>query len=623
MNGWRVPGFTTVRELGEGGQGAVVLARHDTAGTLVAIKYVASDADRAVLRHEAAMLGRTGSPHVARLFQLVETDEGAAIVMEAVDGVPLRTVLQREGALAPEAALAILKGSLLGLAAAHELGVVHRDYKPANVVVPPDGRSKLIDFGIAVTAGRESGGAGTPAYMAPEQWRRGVATPATDVYAATCVFFECVAGRRPFSGSLPVLENAHLNEPPPVEAVPEALRPLVGHGMAKDPALRPPSAADFVTELEAVASAAYGPDWERRGVRALAASAAALASLFPIAALVGSSGGAAGAGAGVGAGAGAGAGGAASTAAGTSAAGTSAAGTSAAGTSAAGTSAAGTSAAGTSAAGTSAAATASQGLLASTTAKVAVGVVATALVAGGAATARHYVASPSPKPRAKSSAAPSPTATVQLIASHQCKVTDPFGGDQTPKGAPPKVRTGVRLPAGATVYRFAQGEYVVGPAGQDCSRSIGNSSASTTIGRGAAAGGVSTYSPFSIGSFNISTCLYFPDSPEAAKIRRSGECTSDLRVRRPLDLGRPSPKMVVGLNPGTTEAAPPSPYVSVVLGIMNGGSLTCRLPQAQAEVCVAALTFGVERATAKKPLPPAALVRVQRQIADAVAASKR
>ncbi|MFC5184293.1 serine/threonine-protein kinase [Actinomadura harenae] len=569
MGGWRVPGFTTLRELGEGGQGAVVLARHDTAGTLVAIKYVAADADRAVLRHEAAMLGRADSPHVARLYRLVETDEGAAIVMEAVDGVPLRTVLEREGALAPEAALGVLKGSLLGLAAAHALGVVHRDYKPANVVVPPDGRSKLIDFGIAVGAGRESGGAGTPPYMAPEQWRRGVATPATDVYAATCVFFECVAGHRPFAGSVAELQNAHLNAPPPVEDVPEALRPLVGHGMAKDPEGRPASAADFVAELEAVASAAYGPDWERRGVRALAASAAALASLFPIAALVGSAGGGAAAGAGAGAGA-----------------------------------------------------AVSQGLLASTTAKIALGVAATALVAGGAATVRHYTAAPPPKPRPTASPT-SPAAAVRLIASHQCKVSGPLGDDQTPKSAPPKVRTAVSLPAGAAVYRFAQGDYVVGPAGQTCSRTSGNSSASATIGRGAASGSVSTYSPFSIGSFNIGTCLYFPDSPEAAKIRRSGECTSDLRVRRPLDLGRTDLKAMVGLDPVSTEAAPPSPYVSVVLGILNGPSLTCRLPQAQADVCAAALTFGVERAAGKRPFAPEALERVQRRIADAVAASKR
>lgn len=78
--------------------------------------------------------------------------------------------------MAPEAALTVLKGSLLGLAAAHAVGVVHRDYKPANVVVQPDGTSKLIDFGIAVLTGQGSR-AGTPAYMAPEQWQGGPASP--------------------------------------------------------------------------------------------------------------------------------------------------------------------------------------------------------------------------------------------------------------------------------------------------------------------------------------------------------------------------------------------------------------------------------------------------------------
>ncbi|RFU36530.1 hypothetical protein DZF91_37770, partial [Actinomadura logoneensis] len=279
----------------------------------------------------------------------------------------------------------------------------------------------------------------------------------------------------------------------------------------------------------------------------------------------------------------------------------------------------GAGAAGT-AAGTSATGAASQGLLASTTAKVALGVAATVLVAGGATGVRHFTASPAkPRPRPTPSAAP----TVQLVAARQCKVTGPLGDDQTPRGAPAKVRTAVRLPAGAAVYRFDKGVYVVGPAGRTCSGSSGNSSAGTTIGRGAAAGSVFTYAPFSIGSFNISTCQYFPDSPEAAKIRREAQCTSDLRVRRPLDLGRPSPKMMVGLNPPTTEAKPASPYVAVVLGVLNGGSLTCRLLAAQADVCTAALTFGVERATAGKPLTPAAVAAVQRQIADAVAASKR
>ncbi|MFD0851361.1 serine/threonine-protein kinase, partial [Actinomadura adrarensis] len=154
------------------------------------------------LRDEATMLARVTDPHVVQLYQFVTGRQGAALVMEAVNGVSLKGMLAEHGHLEPEAALTVLKGSLLGLAAAHAVGVVHRDYKPANVVVRDDGLSKLIDFGIAVLSG-EGSRSGTPAYMAPEQWRGDPASPATDVYAATCVFFECVTGSRPY-----VAENA-------------------------------------------------------------------------------------------------------------------------------------------------------------------------------------------------------------------------------------------------------------------------------------------------------------------------------------------------------------------------------------------------------------------------------
>ncbi|HEX2312850.1 MAG TPA: serine/threonine-protein kinase, partial [Thermomonospora sp.] len=248
---WRIAEFREVRELGRGGQGRVVLAVHERSGTPVAIKYLAAGADpadRELYRHEARMLAQVGSPHVARLYRLVESGQGTAIIMEAVNGASLKEVLARHRALEPEAALTVLKGSLLGLAAAHAVGVVHRDYKPANVIVPADGRSRLIDFGIAVAAGTASR-SGTPAYMAPEQWEGEPATPATDVYAATCVFFEAVTGRRPYSAAdRAALMHGHLLQPVPLEALPEPLRPLVARGMAKRPEQRPFGAAAFVDE---------------------------------------------------------------------------------------------------------------------------------------------------------------------------------------------------------------------------------------------------------------------------------------------------------------------------------------------------------------------------------------
>ena len=288
-----MPGYTQLTVLGEGGFGRVVLARHDATSRVVAIKYLhtADEASRAQFRHEAAILHRVVSPHVARLYQFVETTDGAAIVMEAVPGVSLKEILERHGTLTPEAALAVLKGSLLGLAAAHEAGTVHRDYKPGNVLVQPNNQSKLVDFGIALLAGHSGHSGGTPAYMAPEQWQGGPATPATDVYAATCVFFLCVTGFRPFTDTdTERLRHAHQYSAPPVEQVPEPVRALVARGMAKDVATRPASAAAFVEELESAAVAGYGKNWESAGWQRLAGYAGTLLAASPMAWLVSSTG---------------------------------------------------------------------------------------------------------------------------------------------------------------------------------------------------------------------------------------------------------------------------------------------------------------------------------------------
>src|SRR5580704_11365912 len=190
---WDVPGYTEVKVLGSGGFGEVVLARHDASGAAVAIKYlhgnVLADAEFAALfRAEAAVLASLDDPNVVRLYEYVESPAGAAIVMELVEGVSLREILTRQGKTTAEAALVVLQGSLLGLAAAHRRGVVHRDYKPENVLVAGDGASKLTDFGIAARAGQTAVAAGTLAYAPPEQFAGSPASPATDVYAATATF---------------------------------------------------------------------------------------------------------------------------------------------------------------------------------------------------------------------------------------------------------------------------------------------------------------------------------------------------------------------------------------------------------------------------------------------------
>jgi hypothetical protein len=284
---WAVPGYAEVKVLGSGGFGEVVLARHDASGAAVAIKYLRSqlldDPEFAELfRAEAAVLASLDDPNVVRLYEYVESTQGAAIVMELVDGVSLRDILVRQGATTAEAALVVLQGSLLGLAAAHRRGVVHRDYKPENVLINGTGASKLTDFGIAARAGDSPIPAGTLVYAPPEQFGGSPATPASDVYAATATFYECLTGRPPFTGDTAErLLYQHLSQAVPLEPVPEPLRSLVAAGLAKDPGARPADGTALVAELRAVAGGAYGPDWEDRGRAGLAAAALLLAALWP------------------------------------------------------------------------------------------------------------------------------------------------------------------------------------------------------------------------------------------------------------------------------------------------------------------------------------------------------
>jgi eukaryotic-like serine/threonine-protein kinase len=286
MSGWVVPGFAEERELGSGASGRVVAAMRVASGTPVAIKYLSprlfgDPGFLAAFRGEAQLLISLASPHVVRFYGYVEEPwQGAAIVMERVDGVSLHEMITRQGPTSAEAALLVLKGSLLGLAAAHAAGIVHRDYKPENVLVDAQGTSKLTDFGVATRQGHSAPAGGTPLYMAPEQWDGTAATPAADIYAATAVFFECLTGQPPFSGGLAQLAAQHAAAAVPVGMVDEPLRALIARGMAKDPAARPATAAELMSELEATAAGAYGPDWESRGRVQLAVRAAALAALL-------------------------------------------------------------------------------------------------------------------------------------------------------------------------------------------------------------------------------------------------------------------------------------------------------------------------------------------------------
>ena len=284
---WQLSGFQELGELGVGGGGRVVLARHEATGTDVAVKYLASwlvDSDErlAAFRTEAELMAGLVDANLVTLYEYVETDAGAAIAMELVEGVAMRGLLEEGGPLTPEAALSLMKGSLLGLSVLHERGVVHRDYKPENVMVDTAGTTKLVDYGIAAPVGEIAGIAGTPLYMAPEQWVGEPATAASDVYAASATFVEALTGRSLFTATtVDALRVQHMVDAPSLEAVPEPIRSIAEAGLAKDPEDRITDSAALVAKLETVAGQGYGADWEERGRAELVRRVALLALLFP------------------------------------------------------------------------------------------------------------------------------------------------------------------------------------------------------------------------------------------------------------------------------------------------------------------------------------------------------
>ena len=282
---WTVPGYAEERPLGRGVSGRVVAAVSKTTGQRVAIKYfdenllIGDPKFLRKLRSDADQLMSLDSAHVAQVFDFVEEPgRGAAVVTALVEGVSLREMITR-GPLGAEAALVVLKDSLLGLAAAHSLPVTHRDLKPDNVLIDAKGWCTLTDFDIAVKASKRISARGTPPYMAPELWDGASSAPTSDIYAATVTLWESLTGKPPFSGRLRKVRRQHRSAPVPLDRIDQALQGLITAGMAKDPADRPQSARSVVHDLEAAADA-HRPDWEEHGRSELGERAAALLPLL-------------------------------------------------------------------------------------------------------------------------------------------------------------------------------------------------------------------------------------------------------------------------------------------------------------------------------------------------------
>jgi eukaryotic-like serine/threonine-protein kinase len=207
-------------------------------------------------RSEGRHAGSLSHPGIARVYDYGEDTAGAAepklayLVMELVDGQSLTEVLGC-GPLAPGRAMDVVAQVAAGLDAAHRAGLVHRDIKPGNLLLGPDGQVKITDFGISHAVGSApitvSGALlGTPAYLAPERVAGKEATPASDLYSLGIVAWECLAGRPPFAGAPVEVAVAHRDRPVPslAGAVPADVAVLIAELTAKDPRARPRSAAE-------------------------------------------------------------------------------------------------------------------------------------------------------------------------------------------------------------------------------------------------------------------------------------------------------------------------------------------------------------------------------------------
>src|ERR671932_2577846 len=261
------PRYRDPKRIGHGGMGEIYGATDETLGRPVAVKvlsdrFAQDDSIRRRFMREALAAARlSGEPNTVTIFDVGEWNERPFIVMEHLSGGTLDDRVAREGAQPVERVLRWLDQAAAALDHAHANGVVHRDVKPANLLLDGDGNVHMADFGIASAAGMDSLTAtgtilGTAGYLSPEQASGGRATSASDLYSLGVVAFELLTGTRPYQrDSMTAEAAAHVNEPVPSVSerragLPRAVDLVFQRAMAKRPQHRYPSARAFVDALE-------------------------------------------------------------------------------------------------------------------------------------------------------------------------------------------------------------------------------------------------------------------------------------------------------------------------------------------------------------------------------------
>jgi serine/threonine protein kinase len=268
--GQRLGPYRILARLGEGGMGVVFRATRDGDGATVALKVLREElthdtAYRRRLAREARAAAEVDHPNLARVLEAGEADGRAYLAVHYVEGRSLAERLTAEGPLPPADLLRLAAEVGAGLDVLHGRGLVHRDVKPANILLAADGTAVLADFGLArgradTVLTRPGQVLGTLDYLAPELIRGEPAGPPSDLYALGCVLFECIAGAPPFAGR-GILQTglAHLQEEPADPAagradLPPAVSWTVRQALAKDPGRRPPTATTLARMLRLAAT---------------------------------------------------------------------------------------------------------------------------------------------------------------------------------------------------------------------------------------------------------------------------------------------------------------------------------------------------------------------------------
>ena len=264
--------FSLHRLLGEGGMGRVFLAsrageNEPVALKLLKAKHAEDETARRRFARELRSAAQVEHPSLARIFDSGEIDGRPYVAVEYLPGLTLEQRVRTDGPLPPRAVVRLAEDVASALDALHEVGVVHRDLKAANILFRPDGTAVLTDFGLSrgrdyTVLTRQGQVIGTVEYIAPELVRGEQATPASDIYALGCVAFEAVQGQAPFGHkSIMQVAFAHLEERPPDPAAertdaPTGFSEAILSALEKSPSARPASAGAYAARLAEAAGEA-------------------------------------------------------------------------------------------------------------------------------------------------------------------------------------------------------------------------------------------------------------------------------------------------------------------------------------------------------------------------------